>query len=59
VACSDAAVPMPPGPWVAACPSCRVEFRRHGKPRIAWHCRGCGQERGALTWAKAASGETR
>jgi predicted SprT family Zn-dependent metalloprotease len=47
---------MPEGKWLAGCASCGKAFHRHRKPRRGrtWFCRGCGQERGKLTWKRAA-----
>jgi len=45
---------MPEGVWRAACPGCGARYHRHRRPRklTGWFCRGCGRERGPLTWVK-------
>jgi hypothetical protein len=43
---------MPPGRWRAHCPSCKLAFSRHRRPKRlqGWFCRQCGPERGRLAW---------
>ena len=43
---------MPEGRWKASCPACGTAFTRHRRPKTlgGWSCRGCGPEKGKLTW---------
>src|ERR1700733_2821262 len=55
VKCSDAI--MPPGSWQAECPNCRKLFSQLRKPKWgdAFHCLGCGEEKGALLFERVAA----
>ncbi len=49
----DTTSALPPGKWVAVCPSCRRRFDLFRKPksgRMRW-CRACGPKNGQLTYA--------
>lgn len=53
--CFGEEVDMPKGRWRAVCQGCRKEYHRHRRPKrmTGWFCRGCGRDRGGLTWAEA------
>jgi predicted SprT family Zn-dependent metalloprotease len=52
VRCYDSAkVDMPVGRYLAVCPGCQREFRRHRRPRCQRYCRRCGPERGLLRFS--------
>ncbi len=57
VKCSDAV--MPPGSWQAECPSCQKVFSKLRKPKCldAFHCIGCGEEKGALLFERVRAAE--
>lgn len=43
---------VPPGDWVATCPSCGRTFDRCRRPRRRYWCRPCGPEKGPLTFTR-------
>jgi predicted SprT family Zn-dependent metalloprotease len=53
--CYGEGVEMPKGRWRATCGGCGKEHDRHRRPKrlTGWHCRTCGNERGALQWVEA------
>jgi predicted SprT family Zn-dependent metalloprotease len=48
--CTEAV--MPPGEWVATCPTCGHTFDRYRQPRRRYWCRRCGAEAGTLTFTR-------
>lgn len=47
---------MPAGDWQAVCGNCDRAFNLYREPRRAYHCRQCGREAGALTFARREGG---
>jgi predicted SprT family Zn-dependent metalloprotease len=49
---------MPEGGWRARCGGCGQAFSRHRQPERleGWFCRGCGPDRGKLTWCRGREG---
>jgi predicted SprT family Zn-dependent metalloprotease len=47
---------MPAGDWQAVCGNCGRVFHQYRQPRRAYHCRQCGREAGALTFARREGG---
>lgn len=45
-------VKMPDGDYVAYCPTCNREFRKHRKVKRQYWCKKCGQEKGRLDYKK-------
>lgn len=52
---------LPAARWLAKCPGCGMEYRRHRRPKKlhGWHCRPCGREAGKLTWVCRTTGPAR
>ena len=44
---------MPEGRWRAVCNGCGATHDRHRRPSRPLFCRGCGLEKGKLTWASS------
>lgn len=50
ISCKRDAI-MPPGPWIATCPTCARTFWMYRTPRkLRRWCKACGREAGILTF---------